>query len=168
MAMDIREVKKQLDLVTNAGVLKTTTKAMIPGWGIAWFNLEAITNIFNYLEMAKKYRITYDSSKKDDIVVHLPGKQVKFTKTNQGLYNYRPPIKKRENKIMLVNTIKENKLFFTQQQYKRAKQARELYHTLGNLSPKDFKKMIRMNAITNNLVTTENINLAEQIFGQDI
>ena len=29
------EVDKQLDLVTNAGVLRTTKKATIPGWGLA-------------------------------------------------------------------------------------------------------------------------------------
>jgi hypothetical protein len=59
-------------------------------------------------------------------------------------------------------------LFFTHQQYKRAKRARELYHALGTFSTKDFKNIIKMNAITNNLVTTEYIELAEQIFGQDI
>jgi hypothetical protein len=31
MVTDIKEVNEQLDLVMNAGVLKTTTKAMIPG-----------------------------------------------------------------------------------------------------------------------------------------
>ena len=31
MVTDIQEVNEQLELVTNAGVLKTTTKAMIPG-----------------------------------------------------------------------------------------------------------------------------------------
>ena len=31
MATNIQEVDEQLDLVTNAGVLKTNTKAMIPG-----------------------------------------------------------------------------------------------------------------------------------------
>jgi hypothetical protein len=94
MVTDIQEVNKQLDLVTNTGVLKTTTKAIILGWGMAWFNLAAITNIFSYSEMASKHRITYDSTKEDAFTVHLPGRQVKFTKTKQGLYAYKLPIKK--------------------------------------------------------------------------
>ena len=63
--------------------------------------------------MAKKHQITYNSSKEYAFIVHLPGQQVRFTKTNQGLYDYKPPIRKRENKVALVNTIKENKSFFT-------------------------------------------------------
>jgi hypothetical protein len=113
MFTDFREVNKQLDLVTNAGVLKTTTKAMIPGWGMVWFNPAAITNIFSYLEMAKKHQITYNSSKENAFIVHLLGGQVRFTKTNQRLYAYKPPIKKRESKVTIVNTIEENKSFFT-------------------------------------------------------
>ena len=149
-------------------MLKTTTKAMIPEWGIAQFNSEAIANIFSYLEMTQKHRITYNSSKENAFIIHLLDRQVRFAKTNQGLYAYKPPIKKTNNEIALVNTIKENKSFFTHQQYKKAKRAKELYHALGTLSPKNFKKMITMNAIANNLVTTEDIDFAEQIFGHDI
>jgi hypothetical protein len=66
MVRNIRETNKEyLDLVTNAGVLRTTQKATIPGWRRAWFNPHAITNIFSYAEMAKQHRITYDSNTED-------------------------------------------------------------------------------------------------------
>ena len=68
---------KSLHLVTNAGTLKTTQKATIPGWGKAWFNPNAITNIFSYAEMAKRHRITYDSNHEDAFIVHLPHKSIK-------------------------------------------------------------------------------------------
>ena len=39
MVEDIQDMKyESLDLVTNAGILRTTQKATIPGWGRAWFN----------------------------------------------------------------------------------------------------------------------------------
>jgi hypothetical protein len=131
---NIQEVDKQLNLVTNARVLKTNTKAMIPGWGLAWFNLEAITNIFSYSEMAKRHCITYNSNKEDAFTVHLPTKKIKCSKTKQGLYAFKPTINTVINKIALVNTIEKNKLFFTPRQYQKAKKARELYHTLGTPS----------------------------------
>ncbi len=84
---------ESLDLVTNAGILQTNQKATVPGWGEVWFNPHAITNIFSYSEMAKRHRITYDSEKEDAFTVHLPDKQVKFTKTDQGLYIFKPKIK---------------------------------------------------------------------------
>jgi hypothetical protein len=64
--------------------------------------------------------------------------------------------------------VEENKSFYTQRQFERAKRARDLYHALGTPSINDFKAMLRMNTITNNPVTTEDIKIAEKIFGLDI
>ena len=62
----------------------------------------------------------------------------------------------------------ENKAFYTNRQFAKAKKARELYHALGTPSVQDFKAMLRMNLITNNPITVEDIKIAEQIFGSDI
>ena len=79
MVSDICDSKNNLlDLMTNAGVLRTKHKATVPGWGEVWFNPHAITNIFSYAEMAQHHCITYDSNKEDAFIVHLPDKQVKF------------------------------------------------------------------------------------------
>jgi hypothetical protein len=95
MVQDICNIdNKSLNLVTNAGILTTNQKATIPGWGEAWFNLQAITNIFSYAEIAKRHSITYDSNKEDAFIVYLPDKKIKFTKTDQGLYVFEPKIKK--------------------------------------------------------------------------
>jgi hypothetical protein len=105
---------KSLDLVTNAEILRTTQKATIPGWHEAWFNPRAITNIFSYAEMAKHHRITYDLEKEDAFIVYLLDKQVKFTMTDQGLYVFKPKIKKSKCKgSQFIITIDENKTFFT-------------------------------------------------------
>ena len=52
---DIHQTDESLDLVTNAGILRTNLKANIPGWGKAWFSPYAITNIFSYAEIAKRH-----------------------------------------------------------------------------------------------------------------
>jgi hypothetical protein len=75
-------------------------------------------------------------------IVHLPDKQIKFKKTKQGMYAYKLPIKKTNNEIVQVKTVKKYQIFFTHQQYKRAKRAWELYHSLGTLSIKNFRLMI--------------------------
>ena len=135
---------------------------------MAWFNSEAITNIFSYSEMVKKHRITYNFNKEDAFTVHLPTQKIKFSKTKQGLYAFKPTITKVIKETALVNTIEENKLFFTPRQFLRAKKARELYNALGTPSIKDFKSIITTNAIADNPVNTEDIELALQIFGEDI
>ncbi|KAI2510062.1 Reverse transcriptase (RNA-dependent DNA polymerase) [Fragilaria crotonensis] len=155
-----------MHLSTNGGVLVTTHKADLPQWGEVWFNEMAITNIISYAEMADRYRITYDSGKEDAFVVHLSDdKTVRFTRHGNNLYVFKPPIKKQ---VQLLNTVEENKTFFTQRQFERAKRARDLYHALGTPSISDFKAMLRMNTIIGNPVTTEDIVMAEQIFGTDI
>jgi hypothetical protein len=157
-----------LDLVTNTRILRTTQKAIILGWGEAWFNPRAITNILCYAEMAKCHRITYNSNKEDAFTVHLPDKKVKFTKMDQSLYIFKPRITKSTKGNQFVNTVNENKEFFTTQQFEKAKQARELYHALGTPFLQDFKAILQMNLIANNPVTNVDIDIAEEIFGPDI
>jgi hypothetical protein len=62
----------------------------------------------------------------------------------------------------------ENKAFYTNQQFAKAKKVCKLYHALGTPSIQDFKAMLQMNLIANNLITVEDIEIAEQIFGSDI
>ena len=66
----VYDVEVPMYLETNGGVLITTQKAILKDWGEVWFNERAITNIFSYADMAKRYRITYDSKHKDAFVVH--------------------------------------------------------------------------------------------------
>jgi hypothetical protein len=75
--------------------------------------------------MAKRHRITYNSNKEDAFTVYLPDKKVVFTKMDQGLYVFKPKIKKVTRETQFVNTVDENKELFTTQQFDKAKQARE-------------------------------------------
>ena len=63
-------------LATNGGSMVITLKADLPQWGEVWFNDKAIPNIFSYVKMADRYRITYDSEREDAFIVHLPDKPV--------------------------------------------------------------------------------------------
>jgi hypothetical protein len=68
----------------------------------------------------------------------------------------------------LLNSVEENKSFYTERQFEQAKMARDLYHAMGTPSISDFKAMLWMNVIGNNPVTTEDIKIADKIFGPDI
>ena len=89
LVTNIQEISETMDLYTNAN-----KKATIPQWGDAWFNADAITNIFSAAEMAEKYRVTYNSTIGDAYIVYLPNKTVRFVRTPTGLYIFKPPIKK--------------------------------------------------------------------------
>jgi hypothetical protein len=63
-------------------------------------------------------------------IVYLPDQKVKFTKTDQSLYVFKPKINKSLIETPFVNTVNENKDFFTTCQFEKEKQARELCHAL--------------------------------------
>jgi hypothetical protein len=64
----------------------------------------------------------------------------------------------------LIETVKENRVGYTQRQFERAKRARELYHIVGTPTIETFKTLIKMNAIRNCPVTTEDVTIAKKIF----
>jgi hypothetical protein len=70
--------------------------------------------------------------------------------------------------LQMIQTVDENKSYYSQRQVERARKARDLLHTLGCPSIQDLKKIISMNSIQNCPVTIEHINIAEQIYDKDI
>ena len=78
MVSNIRDTNETLALTMNAGVLLTNKKANLPGWGEVWYNPKAVTNIFSLAQMVDRHPVTYNSTKNDAFIVHLPDKQVKF------------------------------------------------------------------------------------------
>lgn len=179
MVVDIQEIESPVSMTTNAGNKMVTHEATIPGSGQTLFDPSQIANIYGFSHMADEHRITYDSSVEDAFVVHLPEGIIKFERTTDGLYAYRPSAnfkkqvkeskeKTRPNVSQLVTTVKENRMGFTERQFDRAKQARRLYHIVGCPSLENFKHILRQNIIKNCPVTSEDVNIAEKIFGGDI
>jgi hypothetical protein len=192
---NIRETDEELELSTNGGDLHTKKRATVPGFGEVWYHPNAITNIFSFAEMEDKFNISYDSSKEKAFIVHLPHKDVRFTRSDDGLYYFKPnkmveassnaqadmvtALTNAKTKMVIstsnvqaedpaINSVEENKTMYTDRQIMRAKMARQIYHSLGTPSINDFKAILKMNAIRNLPITIEDIKLAEQIFGPDI
>jgi hypothetical protein len=170
---NITKSSEMLELSTNGGELFTNLKATVPGFGEVWYDPDAITNIFSFSELEKKYKITYDTTKEKAFIVHLPNKNVKFIKSSNGLYYYKPKYStSTKNNMSLLNhsveSVEENKKQFTNRQFQQAKLTRQIYHALGTPSINDFKSIILSNQIKNLPITIEDVNIAENIFGTDI
>jgi hypothetical protein len=133
-----------------------------------WYDKTAIANIFGLLELKKKHRITFDSEKEDAFIVHMDKGNMKFKCNPKGLYTFEVSNKYLEKESHLIKTVKENRVGYTQRQFEQAKRARELYHIVGTPTIETFKTLIKMNAIRNCPVTTEDVNIAKKIFGADM
>jgi hypothetical protein len=64
-----------------------------------------------------------------------------------------------------LTTVKDNLKFLSKKQQERAKKARELLEVMGTPMVDALKAMIRMTLIKNNMVTTQNLNLATKVTG---
>ena len=111
--------------------------------------------------------------------MHTGDKTVKFPANNYRIYLSKPDKnvfrKADEEKKMKIievlnnlQTVGGNKKGSSKRQYKRALVARKLYHMAGAPKFRNLKMMIRKNIIQNFLVTVEDIETAERIFGPDV
>jgi hypothetical protein len=109
MVKNIREPKNTLELATNAGTKTTKQVADVPGFSTVWFDETAIANIFGLLDLKKKRRITFDSEKEDAFIVHMDKGNMKLKCSTVKVSN-----KYLQNKSHLINTVKENRVGYTQ------------------------------------------------------
>ena len=175
---NLRTSKKTLRMATNAGTKDMRLVGDVIGFGEAWYDPDMMTNILGFGHMADKYRVQYDSAKEDAILVHTETGIIKFKRTDEGLYAYKPSEKykklvaKSKNPIVKaqhhVSTVKENMVGFTKREVDGAKLARKIYHSLGCPTLESFKHALRTNLIKNCPITTQDAINAEQIFGPDI
>jgi hypothetical protein len=79
-------------MATNTGTKTLNLKGDVIGFGKAWYDPGFMANIFGFAKMAEQHRITYDSDIEDAFLVHTEdGDTIKFDRTPEGLYAYRPP-----------------------------------------------------------------------------
>jgi hypothetical protein len=168
LVTNIRESKTILELATNAGTRTTKKIANVPGYGMVWYDKTAIANIFGLSELKKKHRVTYDSEKEDAFIVHMNNNTLKFECNPKGLYTDKVSDEYLKKESHLINTVKENRVGYTQRQFEQAKRARELSHIVGTPTIESFKTLIKMNAIKKCPVTAEDANNAKKIFGANM
>jgi hypothetical protein len=164
MVTDIWESKTTLELATNAGTKTTKQVAEVPGFVTVWYDKTAIANIFGLSDLKKKHRITFDSEKEDAFIVHMDKGNMKFKCNPKGLYTFEVSNNYLKKENHLIKTVKENRVGYTQRQFEQAKRAQELYHVVGTPTIDTFKTLIKMNTIRNCPVTTEDVNIAKNIF----
>jgi hypothetical protein len=115
--------------------------------------------------MVEHFKITYDNLVGDVFHINTPKGILKFQQMSKNLYLYIPGTTGATN---LLNTVEENKVFYTHRQIERAKAVQALLRAIGCPSNADLRAIIRMNSIKDCPVVEGDIKLAEAIFGKDV
>ena len=120
----------------------TEQECEVDKFGKVWYNKNSLTNIFSLAEMASKYKVTFDSEKENAFVIHMQNKEVKFNMMRNGLYGMKPREMDDERKqflqLQMLNTLEENKRFYSERQLERVKKARDFIYALGCPSTEDI------------------------------
>lgn len=89
---------------------------------------------------------------------------MRFHQSKVGLYYYDTE----HQDFSLLNTVSENKSFYTPRQRRQADEARRVYVMIGRPSMKDYENIVRLNLIPDCPVTIEDIRTANKIYGAEI
>ena len=99
------------------------------------------------LRATKKFRVIFDSEGGNLFRMVLLDREVKFQLSPNGLYYF--DAEDRENGVLLLNTVSENREGFTWREYEGAREARRAIHLLGFPLDRDFENMACSNMIVN-------------------
>jgi Zinc knuckle len=163
---DIKATDRCMRVRCNAGWTVTNLMGTFPGYpGEVWFNPDGIANILSLADVAKHFRVRYDSGHEHAFIVEKPdGTERHFVKTDAGLF-YLDTANKDKVKLgtTLLHTVADKKSKYTVRAYRQAILARKLQKMLGYPSTRDFLKYIDKHMIPNCPIQREDILAAEDI-----
>jgi hypothetical protein len=165
LLVNLRPSSTRMNVRCNGGQRTTTMVGDLPGYGTVWYNPKSITNILSLKRVAEKYHVAFDSKGGGSFIVTKPdGTVFELKQSPGGLYF----LDRNHKETVLVNTVANNKTNYTNQDYLKAMQARQLQIMIGRPSMKHFIKIVTSNQLPNCPVTRADILAAEHILRLDV
>ena len=172
---NIRKTADGMRIHCNAGSRLTNYVGDLPGYGTVWYDPKAIANILRLRQVHDRYHISYDSAYQQFVVTKPCGKEFIFKESEGGLHYLDTTCQEQgqghdheQQHVFTVNTVKDNRKNFTNNDYLRAVRARELQVTIGRPSDKDFIRILNESSLPNCLVTPQDVVIAIKLFGPDV
>ena len=167
----IRRTPEGMRIDCNTGSRLTNLIGDLPGYGTVWYDPNAIANILSLRQVRDRYHISYDSSLQKFIVTKPSGKEFVFQESNGGLHyldTTHQQDQHQQGHVFSVNTVKDNKKIFTNNNYLWAVRAWELQVMVGCPSDKDFIRILKTSIVPNCPVTQHAVLIANKLFGPDV
>ena len=148
---------------TNAGEERIDEEGEWKERGQSYVCPTALTDIVSISDVVKKgFRVCFDLDIKNTFYVYKKDAEIRFPYDEKGLY------KRSDEGSADYRVLATEVEGFTQREVERAKAARQFYHDLNAESPENMRAFIRGNIAKNVPISTEDMNLAEKIYGPDV
>ena len=169
MLSNMRTVPKWMSVKCNAGTIKTNLMGDLKGYGPVWYYADGAANILSLAKVEKKFQVEYypSGNEKSRFIVYKPDGVVREFIEHGGLYVYDAGTDVQEG-MMMVTTVEDNRSNYSQEDYLRAKLARQIQVRIGRPSTKEFIRIVSENLMPNCPVTKADIVAAEHIFGPEV
>ena len=152
----------------NGDTLTTKMKAHVKNYSDIWFDTSAIANILSLKNIRSKLHVTYDSPNGEGaFIMHKEpsGIDIHFVMpANDGLHYHHT----NNRQSPMVSTVKGESEGFCKRQIEQAKAARDFQAKVIHPSTQELKSIVKSNLIVNCLVTAEDIDRAEKIYGPSV
>jgi hypothetical protein len=171
LVSDIHVTNTIMHIHCHSGMSSTRLQATFPGYGKVWFDPNGIANILSLSNVKKEYRVTFDSSLDDTFHVHKPDGSTKSfvaLKDGGGLYYLDTNKQSMVHGTSFVTMVEENKNKYSSRDVQQAEFARKVQDMIGRPSTQHYINIIRNNQLPNCAITTEDIKMAEEIFGPNL
>ena len=166
-----------LNLISNGGTVDYELRSTMKMFPLdVHYNENSIANVMSlyHLVQVKDLVITMDNRKDYGFHVTYAGKKYHFLPYSTGLYYWdtlREPITVDTNTndnvspYSLLQSVEDNKKFYTSSEIKGAENARRQQEELGWPSDTFYKSIISQNLVNNSEVTIDDVERAIHIFG---
>ena len=132
----------------------------------AYHHPNCLVNIISLDLLQEKYHTRFDSATKNAFMVDINEDiTLTFAGFGSGLYFYNSKTPVASYPVTFLNTVPENKQFFTRQEIRGAELAREQQGQIGWPSDQEYYEIIRDNLIHNSKATLDDLRRAEYIYG---
>ena len=120
----------------NVGITRTNLMGDFSGYRMVWYHPDGIANILSLAEVHKQFHAPYDSSKRNEFIVHKPdGSTKQFIQCERGLYYLDTSTKG----VMLINTVDDNKSKYSNADCSHAQLPRRIQPMIGRPNRKTSK-----------------------------
>ena len=168
---NIRRTPEGMRVHCNAGSHLTNLIGDLPGYGTVWYDPKAIANILSLWWVWDRYHISYDSFHQKFVVTKPSGKEFVFQESEGGLHyldTTHQQGQQQQGHVFSVNTVKDNRKNFTNNDYLWAVRARELQVMVGCPSDKDLIRILKTSSLPNCPAMPRDVLIANKLFGPDV
>ena len=164
MMKNIQRSPKPTTLHCNVGSRQVEYTSELKGYGRVWYNQKSIANNLSLSCATRKYRGVFNSKDGNYFRLMLPGREVVFNVSTNGLYFHDTV----DRITILLNMVADNREGFTHRDYEGAKEACRALGLVGYPLERDFSNMASSNMNTNCPDTSCDIQNSSNIFGPDV